>query len=82
MRYTSTAPRSRDREYPVTRFTSIFTEDGGRTWHVYNDVTGHPVWADADKDVPTAKEYPTYTAARISAYEIGSHYRSVAAGLV
>lgn len=67
------------REYPVTRFSSVYTQDG-RVWHVYNDVAGHPVWADADAAVPIEKAFTSYADAKAEALGMGQHYRSVERG--
>lgn len=68
------------REYRVTRFTSIYTDNSGLTWHVYNDVAGHPVWSNPDADCPQPRAYATYGAAKTEALEMGNFYRSVERG--
>jgi len=70
----TTFTSSRHREYPVTRFSSVYTDNNGATWHVYNDVAGHPVWADVDADYPTPRVYPSYHAARTEAREMAHFY--------
>lgn len=72
---------SRDAIYPVNRFASIFTEDRGTTWHVYNDVTGHPVYRNPSADAPDYQVYDSYASARTAAREIGERYRRLERGI-
>lgn len=67
------------REYPVTRFSSVYTNDG-RTWHVYNDVKGHPVWVNDDADQPVERAFGSYADAKREALGMGQHYRAIERG--
>jgi hypothetical protein len=70
----------RFREYRLNRFASVETHDGGHTWQLINEVTGHPVWLNPDWDHPTPRIYATYEAAKGAAAHLQLHYLAVEAG--
>lgn len=63
------------KEYPISRFVSIFVEDN-KKFTLFNNVAGLEVGKQLDSGEIVATEYPSYQAAKSAGLEISQYYKN------